>query len=245
MAGFLLSQTSKLTIASGIANIYARDATTSAQGHDSLNRLYDGRFILGLGVSHIPLVEGARGHAYGKPVTTMRAYLEAMDGAMLAPEIRMQDRAVVLAALGPRMLALSRDATKGAHPYCVTPEHTAQAREILGPDGWLCVEQKICLTPDMSTARAVARQQMARYMVLPNYRNNWLRLGFTEDEVTGEGAPRFLDSMVAWGGEAQIRDCIEAHKKAGADQVILQAFPPDGGKGSDERALEVFAPGGG
>ena len=243
LGGYLLSRTSRLTLASGIANIYARDAVTSAQGHDSLNRLYDGRFILGLGVSHVPLVEGARGHNYGKPVASMRAYLGAMAAARIDATIQMENRNVVLAALGPNMLALSRAATKGALPYCVTPEHTAEAREILGPDRWLCVEQKICLTADESTARAVAQQQMARYMALANYRNNWFRLGFTEDEVTGEGAPRFLDAMVVWGGERQIRDCIEAHRAAGADQVVLQAFKPDGGIGTDPKALDAFAPG--
>lgn len=245
MASYLLSRTTKLQIASGIANIYARDALTSAQGHDSLNRLHDDRFILGLGVSHVPLVEGARGHAYRKPVSTMRAYLEAMSAARLDPTIKMDDRNVVLAALGPKMLELAAKATKGAHPYCVTPEHTAQAREIMGPGAWLCVEQKICLTSDRSAARSVAQTQMARYMALPNYRNNFLRLGFTEDEFTGEGAPRFLDAMVVWGGEAAIRDCIEAHKRAGADQVILQPFPTDGTRGCDRAALAAFAPGDG
>ncbi len=242
MAGFLLAQTSKLQVASGIANIYARDATTSAQGHDSLNRLYGNRFILGLGVSHVPLVEGARGHDYGRPVTTMRRYLDAMAAAKIDPTIKIDNRAIVLAALGPRMLKLSSDMTKGAHPYCVTPEHTAEAREIMGPDAWLCVEQKVCLTSDEATARSIARQQMARYMALANYRNNWLRLGFTEDEFTGEGSTRFLDAMVVWGGESQIRASIEAHAKAGADQVILQAFRPDGGMGTDPAALEAFAP---
>lgn len=245
MAGYLLSRTSKLRVASGIANIYARDATSAAQGHDSLNRLYDDRFILGLGVSHVPLVEGARGHAYRKPVSTMRGYLQAMATAKIDPTIKMDDRMIVLAALGPKMLELAAEATKGAHPYCVTPEHTAQAREIMGPDAWLCVEQKICLTSDESTARSVAQAQMARYMALPNYRNNFARLGFKEEEFTGEGSPRFLDAMVVWGGEQAIRDCVEAHQRAGADQVILQAFPPDGGKDCDRAALVAFAPGGG
>ena len=116
MAGYLLARTTKLQVASGIANIYARDAITSAQGHDSLNRLYDGRFVLGLGVSHVPLVEGARGHAYKKPVTTMRAYLEAMAEAKIDPTIKMEDRAVVLAALGPKMLALSARQAKARIP---------------------------------------------------------------------------------------------------------------------------------
>jgi probable F420-dependent oxidoreductase len=242
MAGYLLARTTTLGVASGIANIYARDALTSAQGHDSLNRLYDGRFILGLGVSHVPLVEGARKHVYGKPVATMRAYLEAMATANVDPTIKIDDRAVVLAALGPNMLALAGTATKGAHPYCVTPAHTAEARRIMAPGAWLCVEQKICLTSDATTARSIARQQMARYMALPNYRNNWLRLGFAESAFTGDGSEEFLDAMVVWGNETRIGDVIEAHRAAGADQVILQAFPPEGGKGTDNRALDAFAP---
>jgi probable F420-dependent oxidoreductase len=113
----------------------------------------------------------------------------------------------------------------------------------MGPDAWLCVEQKIILTSDESTARPIQRQQMARYMALPNYRNNWLRLGFKEDEITGDGSNRFMDAMVVWGSEAIIRNCIEAHRSAGADQVILQAFAPDGSKGTDLKALDAFAPG--
>ena len=243
MAGFLLANSNRLQVASGIANIYARDAVTSAQGHDSLNRMYADRFILGLGVSHVPLVEGARGHDYKKPVTTMRNYLQTMAEAKLDPTIAMEDRAIILAALGPKMLALSAKASKGAHPYCVTPEHTAQAREIMGPDAWLCVEQKIILAKDERAVRPVQRKQMARYMALDNYRNNWRRLGFSDDEFTGDGAKRFLDAMVVWGDETAIGDCIEAHRKAGADQVILQAFPLDGKAGTDPRALEAFAPG--
>ena len=245
MAGYLLANTGRLQVASGIANIYARDAVTSAQGHDSLNRLYGNRFVLGLGVSHVPLVEGARGHDYKKPVTTMRAYLEAMRSAKIDPTIAMDERAVVLAALGPKMLELSAQATKGAHPYCVTPEHTREARSIMGAEAWLCVEQKVILSTDEAVVRPIQRQQMARYMALENYRNNWRRLGFSDEEFTGEGSNRFLDQMVVWGDEARIGDCIEAHQKAGADQVILQAFAPDGSKGTDPRALEAFAPGGG
>ncbi len=244
MAGYLLANSSKLQVASGIANIYARDAFASAQGHDSLNRLHDGRFILGLGVSHVPLVERARKHRYGKPVATMRTYLDDISQANIDPTIKIDDRAIVLAALGPRMLALAGEQSKGAHPYCVTPEHTGEARTIMGPDAWLCVEQKICLTSDAAAARAVARKHMARYMVLPNYRNAWLRLGFTEEEITGEGADRFIDAMVVSGDEARIRACIEAHRAAGADQVILQPFPPSGEKGVCRRALAAFAPAG-
>lgn len=242
LGGFLLGRTTRLCLASGIANIYARDAVTAMAGHNTLNTLYGDRFILGLGVSHIPLVEGRRGHVYAKPVATMRAYLDAMAAAEIAIEVL--DRNIVLAALGPNMLALSRDLTKGAHPYCVTPEHTAVAREILGPDRWLCVEQKICLTTDAGVARDVAAAQMARYLALPNYRNNLLRLGFSEEELTGRGADRVLDAMVAWGDEATIRDRIEAHYDAGATHVCLQPFDPSGAATPDWAAIEAFAPAG-
>ncbi|MBT6306630.1 MAG: TIGR03620 family F420-dependent LLM class oxidoreductase [Rhodospirillaceae bacterium] len=244
VAGYLLSHTEKLIVASGIANIYARDAVTAAQGHDSLNRLYDNRFLMGLGVSHVPLVEGARGHSYGKPVATMRKYLGDIISAKIDPTIKIDDRALVLAALGPKMLGLASASTKGALPYCVTPDHTIEARKIMGPEPWLCVEQKICFTNEEGTARTIAQEQMAPYMAMTNYRNNWFRLGFTEEEVTGNAAPRFLDAMVVWGKEQVINDCIDAHFKAGADQVVLQAFRPDGKSGSDPKALEAFAPNG-
>ena len=244
VAGYILSKTQDLMVASGIANIYARDAVTAAQGYDSLNRLYGGRFILGLGVSHVPLVEGARGHSYGKPVTTMRQYLRDMVSAQIDPTIKFDDRAIVLAALGPKMLELASVSAKGALPYCVTPDHTAEARKVMGPEAWLCVEQKICLTEDEGAARAVQREQMAPYMTMNNYRNNWFRLGFTEEEVTGKASTRFLDAMVVWGNEQVIQDCIDAHFKAGADQVVIQAFRPDGGLGPDLTALKAFSPNG-
>lgn len=240
LGGFLLGQTTKLCLASGIANIYARDPLTARAGHDTLNSLYDDRYIFGLGVSHVPLVEGQRGHTYNKPVATMRAYLEAMQAANVDIDVKAQN--VVLAALGPNMLALSRDMTQGAHPYCVTPEHTKLAADILGPDKWLCVEQKVCLTTDKDKWRAVAGKQLSRYMRLDNYRNNWLRIGFTEDEFTGEPSERFLDAMCAWGSADDIRARIKAHEDAGATHVCIQPFDPDGGADPDWNALEALAP---
>ena len=240
LGGFLLGETSKLCVASGIANIYARDPITARAGHDTLNQLYDDRFIFGLGVSHVPLVEGQRGHEYSKPVATMRKYLEGMGAANIDLQVPSQN--VVLAALGPNMLALSRDMTQGAHPYCVTPEHTKIAADILGPEKWLCVEQKVCMTTDEDTWRAVAAKQLARYMRLDNYRNNWLRLGFSEDEFTGEASDRFLDAMCAWGTADDIRARIKAHEDAGATHVCLQAFDPEGGPNPDWKALEALAP---
>ena len=243
LGGYLLSETSKLLIGSGISNIYARDAVTAAQGHDSLNQIYGNRFIMGLGVSHVPLVSGARGHHYGKPVATMKKYLDDMRSAAVDSSIRLEDRSIVLAALGPKMLELASTAAKGSLPYCVTPDHTLESRKLMGPEAWLCVEQKICLTNDPGIGRSIARKQMARYMSLENYRNNWLRLGFTEEEVSGEGADRFIDAMVVWGSERTIQDCIEDHFKSGANQVVLQAFRADGGMGIDLKALAAFSPG--
>ena len=240
LGGFLLGRTERLMLGSGIANIYGRDAAAARMGHDSLNNLYGGRFILGLGVSHAPLVEGFRGHTYGRPVAAMRAYLEAMAAAKL--DLPAPERQLVLAALGPRMLALSAELADGALPYNVTPAHTAEARRILGNGKKLCVEQKICLTTDAKAGRAVGAAQMKRYGAMPNYRNNWKRLGFTEAEIAGE-ADRFLDAMVVWGTEAQIGDVIQAHYDAGADHVAIQPLNPDGGPRPDMRALTAFAPG--
>ena len=237
--GFILSETDRLIVASGIANIYARDAVTAMAGHNTLNKLYGDRFVLGLGVSHIPLVEGFRGHTYGKPVATMRAYLDAMEAAEFS--FPVAERNVVLAALGPNMLALARDRSKGAHPYLVTPEHTARAREILGPDAWLCVEQKVCLTSDTTQARDIAASVLELYLTLPNYRNNWLSLGFNEEELSGRGSDRFLDAMVASGNAAEICARLRAHFDAGADHVCVQPLNPDGSGSVDWNALEAAA----
>ena len=240
LGGFLLGETDRLCLASGIANIYARDAFTAMAGHNTLNALYGDRFVLGLGVSHVPLVEGRRGHKYGKPVATMRAYLDAMASAEVT--VKAPARNVVLAALGPKMLALAGEKTEGALPYNVTPEYTAEAKKILGPDRWLCVEQKICLTTDAAQARKVAAEHLARYMPMPNYRNNWLRLGFSESELAGGGNHRFLDAMVAWGDEAAIRARLKAHVDAGATHVCIQPLNPDGSNAPDWKALEALAP---
>lgn len=240
LASFLLGRTNRLRVGSGIANIYARDAIAAIAGHNTLNALYGDRFILGLGVSHIPLVETRRGHSYGKPVATMRDYLDAIDAAEIA--IAAPARNLVLAALGPNMLALARDRAKGALPYNVTPEHTAAAKKILGPDKWLCVEQKVCLTTDERRARDAAATTLAHYMNMPNYRNNWLRLGFSESELAGGGNERFLDAMVAWGDADAIRARVDAHFAAGATHVCLQPLRPDGAPGPDWEALEALAP---
>lgn len=242
LAGFLLHETETLIVASGIANIYARDATAAKQGQHTLARLYNGRFILGLGVSHTALVTDARGHRYDKPASTMRIYLDAMDkAAAIAPPVD-EPPPTVLAALGPRMTKLAADRTVGALPYNVTPEHTARAREIVGPDKWLCVEQKVLLVNAPSKAREIARQTMSFYMSLPNYRNNWQRLGFSENDLSSGGSDRFLDAMVAWGDESVIQRRIQEHFDAGASHVCIQPLHPEGQPLPDLNALAALAP---
>mgnify|MGYP001162308713 FL=1 len=240
MGSYLLANSTKLKVASGIANIYARDPFTAISGHNSLNTLYGDRFCLGLGVSHVPLVTGRRGHVFGKPVATMRTYLQGMAEAEV--DLKVPSRNVVLAALGPKMLELSRDMTEGSLPYCVTPEHTSMAKEIMGPDRWLCVEQKIVFTQDETVARSVAARNMARYLAMPNYRNNWLRIGFSERELEGGGNERFLDAMVLWGSEDNIRRGLQAHIEAGATQLVIQPLDPIGKSTPDWNALKTFRP---
>jgi probable F420-dependent oxidoreductase len=241
LASFLLAHTEKLVIASGIANIYARDAATTKQGQHTLAKLFGRRFLLGLGVSHVPLVEDARGHQYRPPVPTMRAYLDAMEKAVaIAPPLD-EPPPMVLAALGPQMTALAGQRTDGAFPYNVTPEHTTRARAIIGPDKWLCVEQKVLLVTDARKAREIARQAMAFYLPLTNYRNNWKRVGFSDKDLEGGGSARFLDAMVAWGSEAAVQQRIQAHLDAGASHVCVQPLHPNGEPLPDFNALAVLA----
>ena len=242
LAAYLLANSNKLIVGTGIANIYARDAVTSAQGHDGLNALFKNRFILGLGVSHVSFVEEIRGHKFGKPVSSMNEYLEKLGNADIDPNLRMKDRNIILAALGPRMLELAAAKSKGAIPYSVTPDYTAKAREILGPEAWLCVEQKVCLTNIESEARNVARKQMGRYLRWPNYLNNWMRMGFNEADLEGHGSSKFLDAMVCWGSEKRIMSYLEEHFSSGADHVVVQALQPDGMEGTDFSVLQALAP---
>lgn len=237
IAGFLLANTRRLILGSSIANIYARDAFTSRRGMISLNAVHGGRFILGLGVSHRPMVEGVRGHDYGKPVPVMRAYLDALRGK----EEGAAGWPVALAALGPLMLKLSRDRTLGALPYNVTPRHTAEAKAILGPDRMLAVEQKVCLETDVARARALGRAELSRYMTLENYRNNWLREGFTEAELADGGSDRFIDAMVLSGDAAAVRAKLRAHFTAGATHVCIQPVHADGDFAARDAMLAALA----
>jgi probable F420-dependent oxidoreductase len=243
LCAHLLARTERLVLATGIANLYARDPVTARQGQHTLAKLSGGRFLLGLGVSHIPAVEGLRGHTYGKPVPTMRAYLDAMDAATEAAPSLPEAPPLVLAALGPHMSRLAARRTRGLHPYNVTPEHTAWARALVGPEPWICVEKKVLLLDDPARARAAARQAMSHYLPLPNYRNAWLRLGFSEAELADGGNERFLDAMVAWGSADALRARVQAHLDAGATHVCIQTVRADGQRLPDFAALEALAPG--
>ena len=237
VAGFMLGATKTLKIGSSIASIYARDAFTSRRGMLSLNALYGDRFILGLGVSHMPMVEGIRGHTYGKPIPVMRAYLDGI----CKDQPGAEDWPLAVAALGPLMLKLSGEKTRGALPYNVTPEHTRLAAKILGPDKWLAVEQKVCLETDPAKARALGRAELSRYMVLDNYRNCWLGLGFTEDELANGGSNRFIDAMVLWGDPDKVKDGLRAHFAVGATHVCVQPVHAEGDVTGRDRVLEALA----
>lgn len=239
-AAWLLSNTHTLIVASGIANIYARDAITAAAAQKGLNEQSGGRFLLGLGVSHIPLVRDLRQHEYGKPVATMRAYLMAMASAPYRSVMPAAPVKTVLAALGPKMLQLSAELADGAHPYNVPPEHTEQSRRLLGQGKLLCVEQGAILETDAAQARARARQFLSVYLGLPNYVNNWRRLGFSDPDFAGGGSDRLVDAVIAWGDERAIRERIEAHWQAGADHVCIQAIGREGSP--DEKLLALLAP---
>ena len=236
LAAWLLSCSEKLMIGSSIANIYARNSFTAQRALISLNALCGDRFVLGLGVSHIPMVEGLRGHRYDKPLAAMSAYLDGINKSVPAGELP-----VVVAALGPKMLALSAAKSRGAVPYNVTPRHTAEAAAILGPSKWLAVEQKITIETDPAKARALGRKELSRYMALPNYRNSWLRQGFTEDELADGGNDRFIDAMVLWGDADAVRRGLRAHFAAGATHVCLQPVHADGDFAARDRMLTALA----
>jgi probable F420-dependent oxidoreductase len=243
LSSWLLCHTKRLIVATGIANIYARDAVAMVGGQRTLAEQSDGRFLLGVGVSHRPTVEGVRGHTYGKPVAMMRAYLQAMREAPYGAPQPSERPLTIVAALGPRMMALSSELADGAHPYNTTPEHSAQARTILGPGKLLCPEVWVLLETDRAKARSAARRTLARYLQLENYVNGWRRQGFGDADLAGGGSDRFLDAMVAWGDEDAIRARVQQHWDAGADHVCIQPIgPQEPQDATGERVLDLLAP---
>jgi probable F420-dependent oxidoreductase len=228
-ASLLLADTTSLIVATGIANIWARDAVASANASKTLTAAYDERFVLGLGVSHEPLVNGMRGHAYQTPYVAMREYLLAMDQSyMLAAEGSARS-ARVIAALGPKMLELAATLTDGAHPYLVTPAHTAQARSLLG-EKFLGVEQAVVLGQNREESLRRAHEHLEFYTGLPNYRNSWRRQGFSDDDMVRGGSERLCDALVAQGDEGSVLARVREHLDAGADHVCLQVLGADFGQ---------------
>lgn len=219
----LLAATRTVTIATGILNLWMRDATETAERFNSLTAENGPRLLFGIGVSHQLLIDGTGVGSYQKPFTKMVEYLDELDAQN--PGVPKEDR--LLAALGPRMLALSRDRAGGAHTYLVTPEHTALARETLGDDRLLAPEQAVVLETDPERAREIARAYLAGYAILPNYSNNWKRFGFTDDDLADGCSNRLVDALVAWGDAESIRERVTAHRQAGADHVCVQVLGDD------------------
>ena len=226
----LLGATGRIRVASGIANIWGRDAVASANAARVLSDAFDDRFLLGLGVSHARQVD-PRGHRYEKPVARMSAYLDAMDDdPFVSPDGTAAKRPPVprvLAALRPPMLRLAAEKSLGAHTYLVPVEHTRRAREIVGPDALLISEQKVVLASDPDEARARARSALAWYLDTPNYRENLRWLGFSEADFEGGGSDGLVDALVAAGDEDAVRARVQEHLDAGANQVALQPLEDD------------------
>jgi probable F420-dependent oxidoreductase len=243
MAANLLAGTERLRLATGIANIYARDAVTMAAGQNTLAEAYPGRFLLGLGVSHHHLVERVRKHAYEKPLAHMRQYLADMDAAIYLAVAPPEPPPRVLAALGPKMLETAAAQAHGAHPYFTTPAHTARARRILGSEPLLAPEQMVVLETDPDAARAIARAAMVMYLRAPNYQNNLIREGFDPADWAdpAHASDRLVDAIVAWGSVDQINERIAAHFDAGADHVCLQVLRADRAIPLDEWRLLAAA----
>lgn len=242
-AAYLLDHTERLSLATGIANIWARDAITMAAAAKTVAELSGGRFVLGIGVSHKPLVSNLRGHSYDKPYSYMKEYLPKMKSALYrAPEPK-EEVPVVIAALHPKMLTLAAAQTRGTHTYFVPPEHTAKARAQIGPEPWICAAQAVILERDATKARTAARQYMKTYVPrLPNYTNNLKALGYPDADFANGCSDRLVDDIVAWGSEGKIQDRIDAHLKAGATHVCILPIRVDNELLPDLRAVEAFAP---
>jgi probable F420-dependent oxidoreductase len=220
-AGLLLGATERISIATGIANIWVRDGLAARDGAYALAEAHPGRFTLGLGVSHRPIVD-IRGHDYNKPLTAMKGYLDALDALPYNAPAPARPVPLVLAALRPKMLALAAERTAGAHPYFTPVEHTAIARETLGAGPLLAPEVSIVLEADPSAARERARTFTSHYLPLPNYTNNLRDLGYGDDDLAGGGSDRLVDAVVGWGDVDAVARRVKEHLDAGADHVCVQ-----------------------
>jgi probable F420-dependent oxidoreductase len=226
-AGVLLDATERMIVATGVANIYNRLPGVAAMSQRLLADDSNGRFLLGLGVSHAPMVEGMLNRSWDKPLATMRSYLDAMDGAFMVSPAPAEDPPRVLAALGPKMLELAASRAWGAHTYFVPVEHTPVARQRLGEGPMLLVELGVVLSADPDVARDAARKHMRMYLTLPNYVNNLRRLGWDDDDLGDGGSDELVDALVAWGEPDAIAARVTEHHEAGADHVCVQVLDSD------------------
>jgi probable F420-dependent oxidoreductase len=234
----LLAATERIVTGTGIANVWARHPATMQGGAGTLGAAYPGRFVLGVGISHAPMVDRS-GQTYERPLNHMARYLDGMDVAATNAPVTDLPVPRVLGALRPQMLALARDRADGAHPYFVPPSHTPIAREALGPDRLLIPEQAAVLNTDPGEARRAAREHMQTYLRLPNYVNNLKYLGYTDEDISGGGSDRLVDAIVAWGHETTIARRVKEHLDGGADHVLVQ---PLGDLGGAVRQLDTLAP---
>jgi probable F420-dependent oxidoreductase len=218
----LLASTKRTVIATGILNLWMHEPTDVASQYASLAKTYGDRFLLGIGCSHAPLIDSKEPGRYRKPLAATRSFLDALDAA--EQPVHVENR--VLAALGPKMLELSATRTRGAHPYLVTPDHTRQAREVLGAGPLLLPEQTVVLSGDRAEARAIGTDWLRAYIGLPNYANNLLRSGFTADELSSV-SDRLFDAIIAWGDEESVLRRVNEHRAAGADHVCVQVLTAD------------------
>lgn len=234
----LLASTKKTVIATGILNLWMNTAAETASGYAAAVAEHGQRLLLGIGVSHQLLIDGAKAPGtYAKPLAAMKNYLDELD-AQPNGGVPVADR--VLAALGPKMLQLAASRSRGIHPYLITPEFTAHIRESVGNGPLIAAEQGAVLETDPDKARAIARENLAGYMILPNYTNNFMRFGFTPEDLENGGSDRLVDALVVWGDEETIAARVQAHHDAGAEHVCVQVLTPLGGVTGGPSAIEQY-----
>jgi probable F420-dependent oxidoreductase len=240
-AAYMLCHTERLNIATGIANIWARDAITMSAASKTVAEASGSRFMLGIGVSHKPLVSNLRGHSYDKPYSYMKEYLPKMKTALYAAPAPKEPVPVLIAALHPKMLKLAATEANGTHTYFVPPEHTAKARALIGPNAMICTAQAVILETDPVKARTAARTYMKTYVPrLPNYTNNLKALGWEDKDFENGCSDRLVDAIVAWGTKEKIQERIDAHLKAGANHVCILPIRADNPLLPCNRVLEAF-----
>jgi probable F420-dependent oxidoreductase len=234
----LLGATTRITLATRILNLWMHSPEDTAGTFARFTDVCGARLLAGIGVSHAPLVDASEPGRYRTPLASTARFLDGLDAA----DRPLPSDQRVLAALGPKMLQLARERTAGTHPYNVTPEHTAEAREVIGPDGLVLPEQAVALEQDPSRARAMGRAHLLHYFSLPNYVNNLRRLGFSDGDFAEGGSDRLVDALVAWGDEESIRKRIDLHRAAGADHVCIQVLSDSGVAGLPLAQWRQLAP---